>query len=139
MPTSPEYNKELSNTQLAEKRVFGEAYSFTGGVADESVVQEYFAERIKQLGNRKPTWIARSFEAGPHSYDGPRLETLVADLYWYSTVVGTVILDTIIGTATGYHVTTDGTYRKEPLCSDVPFEEAVRDVSLLAIYQKGRI
>lgn len=109
--------REALQDNSVEKRVFGEAFSFKNGRADDDICQVYFEDRMVRLQNGETVWVARNLDSDTG---------VVADLYSERKVVATVDYDYDTFSTDAYYTDGDESFGNVLLCHQVSFEEAVK-------------
>ena len=107
------------NLTSYEQRVFGEAFSFSQGPANELIQQQFLKERtelIIEAGNLG--WI-------PHSLDMYSENGITADLYKNGRIIARLEFNYMTRLADVYALGVGNRFNDEPLCSEVAFEDAV--------------
>lgn len=106
-----------------EQRVFGNAYSFSIGAADDETQKRYFQERKAAVDEGEVAWVSRTLDAD---------HGVVADLYRDRGVVATMVFDFDTDTASVYITSEGGEFGNTTLCDQVTFDEAVTNAETFA-------
>lgn len=100
-----------------ERLVFGEAFTFKGGVSqDGDLVKSFFEERIAGVESGEVSWLPRTLRA-----DGG----ICVDLFKDGVVQATLHFDYEGSSATVYATSEGGDFGDTILCDHVTFDEAV--------------
>jgi len=106
----------IDTTNSPEQSVFGEAFSFGSGRADDETVSTFFANRIKDVRGGSKIWLPRTLDAD---------SGVTADLYEDGRVVATLVFEYEDNAASVYTTSPGGSFGDTALCDRVAFAEAV--------------
>jgi hypothetical protein len=109
-------SEAINQTPSPEQRVFGDAYSLVGGVADLEVQRRYFEERKLLIYHGHTTWLSRALD------DEQRV---CADLYKDRRVIATLDFNFDTNLATVFTTSEGGSVGDTFLCGEVQFQDAV--------------
>lgn len=113
----------LREQPTPEQRVFGDAFSFQDGVADDTIVQSFFKQRFEEIRNGTTAWMPRILDA-----DGG----IAADLYVDNSKSATLHFEYETQKASVYVTSSGGEPGDTTLCDQVEFGEAVEQAEQFA-------
>jgi hypothetical protein len=102
-----------------EEAVFGNAFSFSNGLAQGDAVNTFFEERVASVKSGAKTWLPRTLDAD---------HGICADLYKDGKVIATLDFDYDDNSASVYTTSEDGNFGDTTLCDRASFADAVAAV-----------
>ncbi len=114
-------SEKLHHNLTPQERVFGSAFNFGAGAADEQVQSLYIQERSLQVSEGEIAWLARTLDG-----EGG----VCADLYQGGSIAATLDFEYELGTATVW--VTEEVFGDTALCENVSFDEAVQQAEQFA-------
>lgn len=106
----------LSRRSEAEILVFGDAFSFQYGQADEDTVNSFFKQRVNEIANGATAWLPRELDVDTG---------VVVDLYKNRKLVTTIDFEYELQVADVYVASTGSQAPDKMLYSQLTFDEAV--------------
>jgi hypothetical protein len=106
----------IDQSNSPERTVFGEAFSFASGRADDGTVKSFFEERVGAIKEGSKAWLPRTLDAD---------SGVTADLFKDGHVAATLVFEYEDMAASVYTTSPGGAFGDTALCDRVAFDVAV--------------